>query len=216
MAEESVRSNHEVPARDSSNKQTDRILASCGYVLVGLGVVSFGAIVYLQVNASLFPVQLPKYESFLDFLQHESPTLVLLIIGYITASMGKRLITTVRFTDIRTIPAEDFELVRQAVVNGNSDAIDQYLRLRSLSGIVGNFTKLQVTGLPLATIFLTLVFSGIALLHLKPDTLPTQFLDLAKLTLGAFIGSFVQGRVEQRKQQQAEASGKSPAALPPA
>jgi hypothetical protein len=94
------------------------------------------------------------------------------------------------------------------------DPIDQYFRLRSLSGISGNFTKLQVTGLPLTTVFLTLVFAAVAILPLPDSKLPAQFLDLAKLTLGAFIGSFVQGRVEQRKQQQAEATGKSPTSLP--
>lgn len=101
-------------------------------------------------------------------------------------------------------------------MKGNSEPIDQYLRLRSLSGFAGNFTKLQITGLPLTTVVLTLIFSFIALFPLSDPKLPGQFLDLAKLTLGAFIGSFVQGRVEQRKQQQAEASGKSTTSLPPA
>lgn len=141
--------------------------------------------------------------------------LILLIIGFVTARMGRRLITTVRVTDTKTIPVDDLPLVREAVIKGSSEPIDQYLRLRSLSGFAGNFTKLQVTGLPLTTVFLTLVFSAIALLPIS-EKLGGQFLDLAKLTLGAFIGSFVQGRVEQRKQQQAEATGRSSANLPPA
>jgi hypothetical protein len=188
----------------------DRILAWCGYLLVAFSVVCFGAIVYLQVHESIHPTD---HKSVFDFFQHESPTLILLLIGCVTASMGKRLITTVRVTETQTIPVHDLPLVQEAVIKGNSEPIDQYLRLRSLSGFAGNFTKLQVTGLPLTTVFLTLVFSAIALL---PLTTASQFLDLAKLTLGAFIGSFVQGRVEQRKQQQAEASGKSSAGLPPA
>ena len=130
--------------------------------------------------------------------------------------MGKGLITQVRVTDNRTIPVDDIPLVRDAVIKGSSEPIDQYLRLRSLSGIAGNFTKLQITGLPLTTVGLTLIFSAIALLPLTDTKLPGQFLDLAKLTLGAFIGSFVQGRVEQRKQQQAEATGKPTSSLPPA
>lgn len=44
---------------------------------------------------------------------------------------------------------------------------------------------------------LTLIFSVISLLSVNGTS--TSFLDLAKLTLGAFIGSFVQGRVDQRR-----------------
>ena len=200
----------------SVNKQTDRLLATCGYLFVVFAVVSFGAIVYLKVHESLYSSAAPQYQSALDFVQHESPTLFLLLIGWATSSMGRRLLTTVRITDARTIPAEDLPLIREAVIKGNAEPIDQYLRLRSLSGIAGNFTKLQVTGLPLTTVFLTLVFSVVAMLPLANAEVPKQFLDLAKLTLGAFIGSFVQGRVEQRKQQQAEATGKTSATLPPA
>jgi hypothetical protein len=129
--------------------------------------------------------------------------------------MGRSLLTTVKFSDTRTIPLEDLPLIEDAVIKGNAEPIDQYLRLRSLTGIAGNFTKLQVTGLPLTTVFLTLVFSAIALIPLADEKLPGQFLDLAKLTLGAFIGSFVQGRVEQRKQQQALPASKTSESLPP-
>jgi hypothetical protein len=87
--------------------------------------------------------------------------------------------------------------VQQAVLDGKAEPIDQYVRLRALTGISGNFTKLGVTGLPLTTVFLTLVFCVISLL--PSTTNSPAFLDLAKLTLGAFIGSFVQGRVEQRR-----------------
>ena len=194
--------------------EPNRILAACGYLLVGFSIVCFGAIVYLQIYDSWHPVG--EFKSTLDFVRHESPTIILLVIGYITVSMGRRLISSVQITETRTIPVEDIPLIRDAVMKGNSEPIDQYLRLRSLSGFAGNFTKLQVTGLPLTTVFLTLVFAGVALLPLTTKELATQFLDLAKLTLGAFIGSFVQGRVEQRKQQQAETKGKMSSELPPA
>jgi hypothetical protein len=204
------------PPDANPNKQTDRILAGCGYLFVGMAVVAFGAIVYMKVTQSFASVPIPKAQSFADFLQTESATIILLIVGYVTASMGRRLLSSIRYTDTRTIPVEDLPLIREAVVKGIPEPIDQYLRLRSLSGIAGNFTKLQVTGLPLTTVFLTLVFAGVALIPLTDEKLPGQFLDLAKLTLGAFIGSFVQGRVEQRKQQQAEAAGKPSSSMPPA
>jgi hypothetical protein len=56
------------------------------------------------------------------------------------------------------------------------------------------FTKLGLTGLPLTTVVLTLIFSFMAAAGAE------GFMDLAKLTLGAFIGSFVQRQVEQRRE----------------
>jgi hypothetical protein len=196
-------------------RQTDRILASCGYLLVVSSVLCFGSIGGIKIYQAIFRPNIVRYENLLGFLQQESPTLVLLLIGWITATMGRSLLTTVKFSDTRTIPLEDLPLIEDAVIKGNAEPIDQYLRLRSLTGIAGNFTKLQVTGLPLTTVFLTLVFSAIALIPLADEKLPGQFLDLAKLTLGAFIGSFVQGRVEQRKQQQALPASKTSESLPP-
>ena len=42
--------------------------------------------------------------------------------------------------------------------------------------------------------------ADVSLIALFPVTKASNFIDLAKLTLGAFIGSFVQRNVEQRKQ----------------
>ena len=53
---------------------------------------------------------------------------------------------------------------------------------------------LGLTGLPLATIGLTIFF---ALMYAYGGLEP--FMDLAKLTLGAFIGSFVQKQVGERQ-----------------
>ena len=55
-----------------------------------------------------------------------------------------------------------------------------------------------LTGLPLTTVILTLVFAAIALLPIDAES-KKSFMDLTKLTLGAFIGSFVQRQVEQRR-----------------
>ena len=72
------------------------------------------------------------------------------------------------------------------------------MRLSSLSGFTGTFTKLGLTGLPLATVALTLIFAALALLPVGLEG-QKSFFDLTKLTLGAFIGSFVQRQVEQRR-----------------
>jgi hypothetical protein len=87
------------------------------------------------------------------------------------------------------IPAQDGKLLETLIRDGNEKGIDQYVRLSSLSGTTGTATKLGLTGLPLATVGLTIFFSLVAIFGVD------GFLDLAKLTLGAFIGSFVQRNV---------------------
>ncbi|WP_205803936.1 hypothetical protein [Burkholderia sp. Ac-20365] len=180
----------------------DRLLATCGYLLIIASVLCFGVIAWLKLHESLGTTGSKRYEDMLDLLQHESGTISLLIIAVVAASLGKGLLITVHMADARTIPYEDLELVEQAVKDGKPEPIDQYVRLRSLTGMSGTFTKLGITGLPLTTVALTLIFSFMSLL---PIARAESFLDLAKLTLGAFIGSFVQRQVEQRRQATSDA-----------
>jgi hypothetical protein len=84
------------------------------------------------------------------------------------------------------LPPQDRKLLEDLIRDGNEKGIDQYVRLSSLSGTTGAATKLGLTGLPLATASLTIFFSALAIFGIN------GFLDLTKLTLGAFIGSFVQ------------------------
>lgn len=85
------------------------------------------------------------------------------------------------------IPADDRKLLEELIRAEKTKGIELYIQVASLKGPTKAATTLGLTGLPLATIGLTIFFSLIALV--KPDS---NFLDLAKLTLGAFIGSFVQ------------------------
>jgi hypothetical protein len=99
----------------------------------------------------------------------------------------------------------DREMIYDAVVSGKPEPIDQYIRLASLSGISGVFTKIGLNGLPLATILLVIFFALMSY-GLNPGIDHTSkafeaFLDLTKLTLGAFIGSYVQRTVERRTQE---------------
>lgn len=180
----------------------DRLLATCGYLLIVASVFCFGVIAWLKLHESLGSTASKRYEDLLDLLQHESGTISLLIIAIVAATLGKGLLITVHLADARTIPYEDLALIEQAVKDGKPEPIDQYVRLRSLTGMSGTFTKLGITGLPLTTVALTLVFSFMSLLPIQHAE---NFLDLAKLTLGAFIGSFVQRQVEQRRQATSDA-----------
>jgi hypothetical protein len=82
----------------------------------------------------------------------------------------------------------------EPIKDANELGVRLYLDLTNTKGLTGNFTKLGISGLPLATIFLTCFFS---ILGLSDGANRTTFLDLAKLTLGAFIGSFVQRQAER-------------------
>ncbi len=116
--------------------------------------------------------------------------LLLVISATISTFVGIRLLKAAGAVSQEVIPSRDYDLLAPAIRNGNEKAISEYIRLSSLSGTTGTFTKIGLTGLPLATIFLTIF---LALLGIYND----KFFDLAQLTLGAFIGSYVQKRREE-------------------
>lgn len=183
-----------------SDKAAQKFLAASGYFLMGAAIVSFFAIIVLKVREAFFPAAAGfRFDSWLNVLSHEIGAVALLLVAIIAATLGKRMLTTVQLAGARTIPADDLPLVRDAVMAGKAEPIDQYVRLRALTGVAGAFTKLGVTGLPLTTVVLTLLFAAVSLAPIDPQQ-ATSFMDLAKLTLGAFIGSFVQRQVEQRRQ----------------
>jgi len=173
----------------------DRVIVLSGYSFVAASVASFVGVAILKIWSARAGL-VATYSSWLELFSREMPMISLLLIGIVTALLGQRLLATARMASARTIPKDDLPLIADAVKEAKGEAIDQYVRLRSLSGWAGNFTKLGITGLPLTTVFLTLVFSAVSLL---PIETARSFLDLAKLTLGAFIGSFVQRQVEQRR-----------------
>lgn len=73
----------------------------------------------------------------------------------------------------------------------STDGISDYIRLSALTGVMGYFIKIGVSGLPLATILLTVFFTILAI----REGNNSELLNLARLTLGAFIGSFVQRHI---------------------
>lgn len=120
----------------------DRVLVMSGYSFVFASVASFvgvGVLKLMNVRAITEP-----YNSWLGLFSREMPMISLLLIGIVTALLGQRLLATARMASARTIPKEDLPLIADAVKAANGDAIDQYVRLRSLSGWAGNFTKLGI------------------------------------------------------------------------
>jgi hypothetical protein len=134
----------------------------------GLGVTQDDL---FRVGATLFQIFLPVVICFMTAL--------------LCSFVGVRILRASGVATTQVIAPQDYELLGKAVSEGNDKAIDLWVRLSSLSGYTGTFTKVGLTGLPLATIVLTLLLAACGLFN-------EQFFDLAKLTLGAFLGSYVQ------------------------
>lgn len=117
------------------------------------------------------------------------PMLVLGLSAAVCVYVGIKLPGAAGAVSAQVIPPKEYDLLAPAIRDGNEQAISQYIRLSSLSGVTGTFTKVGLTGLPLATITLNIVLAILGIFN-------PQFFDLAQLTLGAFLGSYVQKRSE--------------------
>jgi hypothetical protein len=123
---------------------------------------------------------------------------LIITIGVTCAFIAIRLFSKAGSLTSQVIRPEDRHLLEPLIAAPNKEAISEYIRLASLSGFSGTFTKLGFTGLPLATVALTLILLGISICPLEEELRKGVF-DMAKLTLGAFLGSFVQRNIEQER-----------------
>lgn len=167
--------------------------------LRGSVLVYYGALAFISIACLIFVFT--AYRLFYSTVKVEHglgdfyPELLLCAIAVFVGLIGVSLLRSVGLATVVPGPVlnpKEWAMLAPQVKDGKEEPITQYIRLRSLAGFTGTFTMLGLTGLPLATIGLTIFFS---LLSLKG----AQFLDLAKLTLGAFIGSFVQKQVGERQ-----------------
>ena len=118
--------------------------------------------------------------------------LMMFLVAILASALGFAMIQVSGRATRRVINPEDRDVVTKLLLSNPQTGIDNYIRLSSLTGIIGGFTKLGLSGLPLATISLTVIFALMALITLSSEKTSTAMLDLCKLTLGAFIGSYVQ------------------------
>lgn len=119
--------------------------------------------------------------------------IILLIAAVLSSVVGYILLRAAGTVSDEVIPQKDSKLLTELLRAEKEKAIDLYIRLSGLKGTTGFFTKIGLSGLPLATIFLTLVFTSLSVLG-------SGFFDLAKLTLGVFLGSYVQRHADIRDQ----------------
>ena len=145
----------------------------------------------------------PNTSSFMLLLALYLPHGLLFITTVTSGYIGYKLVVASGANPESPIPPNNYALLAPLIREGKSQSIDQYVRLSSLRGFTGTFTKLGLTGLPLTTVTLTLIFAILALLPLDTES-QRSFFDLTKLTLGAFIGSFVQRQVEQRQASESQ------------
>lgn len=185
---------------DPTRSYLNRLMAAGGYILLSVSAVLVGLVGW-RYSQGQQPYRIGEDQGvFVFFLQHYAYETILLLGATILGHFALRLLFGANQDTVEVIPAKDRQLLEPLIKEGNKEAINQYVILSSLSGFTGTFQKIGFSGLPLATVGLTLVFSILS--FLKPE-----FLELAKLTLGAFIGSFVQkGRDEL---QRAKESNKS-------
>lgn len=118
------------------------------------------------------------------------PLLFVGIAAGVCVFVGIKLLSAAGAVSTQVIPPKEYDLLAPAIRDGNEKAITEYIRLSSLSGMTGTFTKIGLNGLPLATIALTIILAILGIFN-------PQFFDLAQLTLGAFLGSYVQKRSEE-------------------
>ena len=144
------------------------------------------------------PERAPADISFWSVLSPHFHIEMVVVIGLICALFGVRLFSKAGSLTSQVIRPEDRAFLVPLISSANKEAIGEYIRLASLSGFSGNFTKLGFTGLPLVTVGLTLILLAMAMV-ISDEEMRKGVFDLAKLMLGAFIGSFVQRNIEQEK-----------------
>jgi hypothetical protein len=187
----------EGPESNATAARGTAIITWAGLIIIYLSVAAFGLVGFLLYRtAGLARADLYKY----------TPEFMVSAIGVFAALLGVKLVRAGGLSPSDPLPVVnpvEWRILSAALTKCDEDPIGQYIRLSSLTGATGFFTKLGLSGLPLATIALTLFF---ALGSLVPGA-DAHFYDLTQLTLGAFIGSFVQKQVGALQKQISPAGG---------
>ena len=174
------------------------VMQAAGFCLFLAAAVAFGYGIYFLIRVDPPDRALAEVSFIRDVITPHFHIVMIVTIGLICALFGLRLLSKAGALTSQVIRPEDRALLVPLISAGNKEAIGEYIRLASLSGFSGTFTKLGFTGLPLVTVALTLILLAMALL-INEEEMQKGVFDMAKLMLGAFIGSFVQRNIEQEK-----------------
>ncbi|MEM9434466.1 MAG: hypothetical protein AAGA12_11135 [Pseudomonadota bacterium] len=184
----------------------EKQLAGRYMMISGAVLLLIGGVIYVYLIGAILLGQIDLSERTL-FVHDSTFIAVMMSFGDVSIIAGLGLLTlligvalmrgSIRATS-KTIPDEDRPLLEHLIRENKIEGIESYVKLSALVGSTGLFTKLGFTGLPLATVTLTMVLVVLAIWR-APDGVAVEpnLLDMAKLTLGAFIGSFVQRKMSQ-------------------
>src|SRR5713226_7345171 len=144
----------------SASTTPTRALTLGGILLVYIsGAAMVGLIAVSYVRRGIVPEKLDysnKVEVMSFYFANYSPQILLLLSALLSSAIGYGLLRAAGTATKDTIPPNDYELIKEMLLTNNQDGINNYVKLSSLSGTIGAFTKLGLPGLPLATIALTL------------------------------------------------------------
>jgi len=178
------------------------LIQSAGFVFAIVAAIGFYYAVIRIIGSSGKAIRVDRTESPELFWQHliadNIEIVSIIIVAILSVMFALRLFSKAGSLTSEVIRERDRKLLEPLISAANKEAINEYIRLASLSGFAGTFQYLGFTGLPLATVVLTLVLLFTAL-WVDDDDLRRGMFDMAKLTLGAFLGSFVQRNVEQER-----------------
>jgi hypothetical protein len=209
---------HPESASPDSDGFLEKSLIAAGFCFCAASAATLAYGVYLVVTTGAGRTQTPTGapSSLWAFLAGNVDLFALILFSTIAAIIGLSFFKHAGRSTNFVIRPEDRQKIWPLISEPKPEAIDQYIRLASLSGFTGAFTKIGFTGLPLATVGLTLLFVVLALLNQTDIQVTTTLFDMAKLTLGAFIGSFVQKQIAQREEasEDAVAASKRERGLP--
>jgi hypothetical protein len=187
-------SDDSVPARLSGDRFLEKSLIVSGFVfcLASAGTLLYGVYLLFTTGGARRAFTDLKEVTAAGLIALNADLIIITVFAVILAWLGLGFFRKAGQSTNYVIRPEDREGLWPLIQEPKPEAIDQYIRLASLSGISGAFTKVGFTGLPLATVVLTLLFVFLSL-----GSGNKELMELAKLTLGAFIGSFVQRQVER-------------------
>ena len=174
------------------------VIQSAGFLFVLVAAFGFAYAVLRLISSTAASPPASSDLFWQNLVSNNIQVIAIVLIAFLSALFALRLFSKAGSLTSEVIREKDRQLLQPLIAVANKEAIDQYIRLASLSGFSGTFTYLGFTGLPLATVALTLILLVIALAVEDPDIKKGVF-DMAKLTLGAFLGSFVQRNLEQEK-----------------
>lgn len=191
--------------REYLSTRQQAALLNSGLIFMLVSLCCFGGLIWwILKEGGLMPFNPGRGGSELMwYVGGYLPALILFFSAVVCAIVGYSLLNAAGAASKEVIPRQDYELLSVLVSEEKEKAIDLYVRLNSLSGFTGFFTKIGITGLPLATIALSLTFTILGL----SSGGNTKLYDLANLTLGAFLGSYVQRQVSSSRSNRNNADG---------